>query len=191
MKKKKLPEIISIQTLEKLCENSRSIRDDLIFRMLFFQCLRVSELCNLSANQIDQVNRRLIIVNGKGGKDRNIPIFQPVRVALDQYIRSMDCLRGGLIQSKYGGISTRGVRYVVGRYEGIAGRKLNPHLFRHSGATWWMERGMPIRVIQEVLGHEELTTTQLYTRVTTKFIEDSANKVLSTPSRNERVDYGY
>lgn len=150
-----------------------AIRDWLIVEMLYSTGMRVAELVNLNIESIDD-SRRVIRVIGKGDKERIVPYGAPLQKALDKWLKegrpqlvrekSGDAL---ILGARGGRINPRIVREVVHESTGElpGGTEVSPHGLRHSAATALLEGGADLRVVQELLGHASLATTQIYTHV--------------------------
>jgi integrase/recombinase XerC len=150
-----------------------ALRDLLIVEMLYATGIRVSELCGLDIADVDN-SRRLVRVLGKGNKQRTVPFGAPAQAALSQWLTDG---RPALVTSASGPallLGTRGrrlnqrqARTVVHQtIAAVAGAPdIGPHGLRHSAATHLLEGGADLRVVQELLGHSSLATTQLYTHV--------------------------
>lgn len=149
------------------------VRDRAIVEMLYATGIRVGELCGLDVDDIDH-DRRVVRVLGKGDRERTVPYGAPAAEALDMWLtHGRPHLVTGtsgpaLLLGKRGGrIDQRQVRTVV--HQAVAAvpdaPDLAPHGLRHSAATHLLEGGADLRVVQEVLGHSSLATTQLYTHV--------------------------
>lgn len=147
-------------------------RDLLVLELLYGAGLRVSELCALAPADLD-VRSRMVTVLGKGSKIRRIPVGEPVVAAFDAYMairaelvtdRSrVDAL---LLNQRGSRIGPRDVRRILDRIPLPDGRTLHPHALRHAYATHLLEGGADLRAVQELLGHADLSTTQVYTHVT-------------------------
>ncbi|MFT3714911.1 MAG: tyrosine recombinase XerC [Gordonia sp. (in: high G+C Gram-positive bacteria)] len=148
------------------------IRDRLILELLYSCGIRVGELCGLNLSDVDP-DRRVVRVIGKGDKQRTVPYGTPAAEALDAWLHrgrprlataaSADAL---LLGVKGGRLDQRMARTVVHRATGSGdGPSIGPHGLRHSAATHLLEGGADLRVVQELLGHSSLATTQLYTHV--------------------------
>ncbi|EGD55671.1 tyrosine recombinase XerC [Gordonia neofelifaecis] len=148
-----------------------AFRDRVILELLYSCGIRVGELCGLDLGDVD-ADRRVIRVIGKGDKQRSVPYGGPAAAALDDWLRrgrsalataaSGDAL---LLGVKGGRLDQRMARTVVHRATETAGQSVGPHALRHSAATHLLEGGADLRVVQELLGHSSLATTQLYTHV--------------------------
>jgi integrase/recombinase XerD len=154
-------------------------RDRAILETLYAAGLRISELVGLDRSDLD-LEDGVVRVFGKGGKERIVPIGRPARAALDDYLRRgrpelVRPGRGGqsaqdavFLNARGGRLTRQGcwriVRAAASRV-GLADR-ISPHVLRHSCATHLLDHGADLRVVQEVLGHASLSTTQVYTKVT-------------------------
>lgn len=148
-------------------QNISRLRNKLILTLLYSTGLRVSELINLRINAIDP-EERTIRVRGKGEKDR-IVIFDDVTLELiNEYLmkRGVDNEYLFLNQRNHT-LTPRYIQYMIKEYAEVAGieRKVTPHVLRHSFATHLLKNGVDIRAIQQLLGHSNLSTTQIYTSV--------------------------
>ncbi len=155
-------------------------RDRLIVLLLYGAGLRVSELCNLKLSDVDMERGLITVRGGKGAKDRVVPVSSDLIRRIEEYL---DCRKDDseyLIveerRRKKGSLSTKTVWYLLKRYGSKAGVDVTPHRLRHSFATHMLERGVDIRAIQELLGHSNLSTTQIYTRVTVEHLKKAQEK---------------
>ncbi|MBM3660924.1 MAG: hypothetical protein FJW95_15685, partial [Actinobacteria bacterium] len=147
-------------------------RDVAVLELLYGAGLRVSECCGLRLVDCD-VDRGFVTVLGKGAKVRRVPLGAPARDALVEYLadartvlRRDDSPDVVFLNRRGGGLGTRDVRRVVGAIPLADGRRLHPHALRHAYATHLLEGGADLRVVQELLGHADLATTQIYTHLT-------------------------
>jgi integrase/recombinase XerC len=151
-----------------------ALRDRLIVELLYATGIRVSELCGLDIDDID-TSRRLLRVLGKGDKQRTVPFGEPAQAALTAWLSdgrpSLATADSGpalLLGARGGRLDPRQARTVV--HQTIAAvdgaPDIGPHGLRHSAATHLLEGGADLRIVQELLGHSSLATTQLYTHVT-------------------------
>ena len=151
-----------------------ALRDRLIVELLYATGIRVSELCGLDIDDVD-TGRRLLRVLGKGNKQRTVPFGEPAGVALSEWLADgRPALATGssgpalLLGARGRRIDQRQARTVV--HQTIAAVEgapdIGPHGLRHSAATHLLEGGADLRIVQELLGHATLATTQLYTHVT-------------------------
>lgn len=151
-----------------------ALRDRLIVELLYATGIRVSELCGLDIDDVD-TGRRLLRVLGKGNKERTVPFGAPAQAALTAWLADgrpsvATALSGPalLLGSRGGRLDPRQARTVVHQTVGAVdgAPDIGPHGLRHSAATHLLEGGADLRVVQELLGHSTLATTQLYTHVT-------------------------
>ena len=177
---RKIPSFLSKQEMSALVEaptalGPLTLRDRALLELLYASGLRVSEIVGLDMDDVD-MNTREILVTGKGSKQRQALMGKPALDTVSHYLSSgRGRLVGGkrtkaLFLNRYGGrLSARSVQNIVRRYalkKGLA-QKVHPHTFRHSFATHLLYGGADLRVVQELLGHESLSTTQIYTHMTT------------------------
>ena len=151
-----------------------ALRDRLIVELLYATGIRVSELCGLDLDDVDG-DRRLLRVLGKGNKERTVPFGAPAQSALSGWLSAgrpaLVTAQSGpalLLGSRGGRLDPRQARTVVHQtMAAVDGApNIGPHGLRHSAATHLLEGGADLRVVQELLGHSTLATTQLYTHVT-------------------------
>ncbi|MDP3921577.1 MAG: tyrosine recombinase XerC [Candidatus Omnitrophota bacterium] len=156
-------------------------RDRAILEMLYSSGLRVSELVGLNNEDIDMFSG-LVRVRGKGKKERIVPVGKVALKTLKDYMRHKPprdqghSLRVPIYFNRFGGrITDRSVRRMIIKYvRRIALNKgVSPHTLRHSFATHMLDRGADLRSVQELLGHENLSTTQIYTHVTTRRLKEA------------------
>jgi integrase/recombinase XerD len=177
---KSLPKALSKDEIRKLIKEAKNIRDKLIILLFYSTGLRVSELRNLNLNDINLEDKYLIVRQGKGRKDRVIPLSDKVVDLIKEYLKwreekfkGKNYEKEALFLNKSGRrISTVSLEKIVRNLGKKVGIKVTCHMLRHSFATHMLENGADIRVIQEILGHEKLSTTQIYTKVTTKYLKE-------------------
>ena len=173
----RLPDVISHEQAKALLDQpfaptARDQRDRAMLELLYGCGLRVSELCGLDIRET-LLDEEVLRIFGKGSKERIVPIMGTAASVLGEYLAFW---RGELVGSRPSGavflnarggrISRQSVHAIVearGRVVGIEG--LHPHALRHSFATHMLEGGADLRIIQEILGHADISTTQLYTHV--------------------------
>ncbi len=176
------PEYLSpaeIETIINSIDQQKPIgkRDRLIIELLYGSGLRISELINLKISNIES-EAGFIRVTGKGNKQRLAPLGGPATAALEEYLQSVDCTAKGrsstwVLTNKQGRpLSRVGIWKTVKKLVARAGisRPVSPHTFRHSFATHLLEGGADLRVVQEMLGHADITTTQIYTSIDRDYI---------------------
>lgn len=162
-------------------------RDRTIFEVMYGCGLRLSELCNLKIENID-FNNQLLSILGKGSKRRLVPFYNMIKQLLENYINNIRSKyikeeHGFVFINKNGGkLSNRGVQYLLNRTikENNLPLQLSPHTLRHSFATHLLDAQVDIRVVQELLGHSNLSTTQIYTHITIDRLKESYNKAFAS-----------
>jgi len=177
----------SAQKDDKMRINPKYYRTVAIIELLYSSGLRISELCHLTISNIDMRNQTLFIL-GKGAKERYVPIGSQACKALNNYIKyertpliqklpsppeEVFLAQGGHPLSR---ISVWKIIKKAARTAGIDENRVSPHKLRHSFATHLLEGGADIRSVQEMLGHSSVTTTQVYTHVTTRYIHSVHEK---------------
>lgn len=185
---RKLPTVLSLQEIEHILSlpdtnKPAGLRDKSILELLYATGLRISELISLKH---DDVNLRsgYLICKGKGHKERVIPLGKMAQKALQKYIalvRNKKAVPGcdTLFVNRVGKPFSRvGLWKVVKRYVKKANitKKITPHTFRHSFATHLLEHGADLRVIQEMLGHSSISTTEIYTQVNREHLKELHKK---------------
>jgi integrase/recombinase XerC len=148
------------------------IRDKAILELLYGAGIRVSELVMLDTEHLD-LRYGFVRVFGKGSKERLVPIGKPAVEALEQYLKVARPLWANpdnpalFVNQKGGRLSDRSVRTFVQKYcqEAHTREYISPHGFRHSFATHLLDNGADLRVVQELLGHSKISSTQVYTHV--------------------------
>ena len=189
-RKKALPKYLSIEEVDKLLdielETPFDYRNKTMLEVLYATGMRASELINLDLNNVD-IKNMVINVYGKGSKERIVPLSKLATKYLDMYINSFRPLlfvkkqkpTDALFLNNHGNRITR-----QGLYKMIAGiaktkginKEITPHTLRHSFATHMIECGADVRSVQELLGHENVVTTEIYTHLANNFIKNSYNE---------------
>ena len=174
---KRIPKVLSVEQVERLLDapeqNTLGLRDRAMFEMAYAAGLRVSELCGLTFDQVHE-KERLLVVEGKGKKQRVVPYGRPAGHALAVYLsRSRPELAKGRITGfvflNHHGAKISRVGFfkrlrMQAKRAGIQ-RGISPHVLRHSFATHLLQGGADLRYVQELLGHADISTTQIYTSV--------------------------
>jgi len=182
---KKLPEITSTEdilktfTLADEADNNPKLVK-VIFELLYGCSLRVSELCNLKAGDID-LEKNVIRVFGKGSKTRIVPIGEESKKNVLEYLQAFPAKNYSdpLIRNKAGKkVYEKYVYRIVHKYLSKVTdiKKKSPHILRHSSATHMLDNGADLRAVKEILGHENLKTTQIYTHVSIERLKQSYKK---------------
>jgi integrase/recombinase XerC len=182
-KDKKLPRFLEIDEINYFLDsikgnNIEDIRDKAILETLYSTGIRVSELVNLNVQDIDFQNS-LVKVLGKGGKERIVPIGSKALDSIKNYINNKKFNSEALFVNKKGKrINVRTIRYILNKWIIRCGlsKHISPHSIRHSFATHLLNKGADLRSVQELLGHSNLATTQIYTHVTTERLKEVYSK---------------
>jgi integrase/recombinase XerD len=183
---KSLPDVLSISEIDKILEqpensNPLGIRDRAILEALYATGVRVSELVNLRQSNL-LFDEELVLVFGKGSKERLVPIGKSARYWIAQYqtnARPVYARKGKSLDVLF--INVRGTRMtrqaiwnIIRRYAKAAGirKEVHPHTLRHSFATHLLEGGADLRAVQEMLGHADISTTQIYTHIDREYLKE-------------------
>jgi len=183
---KHLPSFMTEEEVSRLIESAfaknekdqMGLRDRAILETFYSTGMRISEVVSLSVEDIDFIGG-IVKVMGKGKKERIVPIGETAIIAIRKYLEKKKKETQALFLNKNGKrISARGVRDIVGKYIRLAGIKqgVSAHTFRHSFATHLLNRGADLRTVQELLGHANLSTTQIYTHLTTEKLKNVYDK---------------
>ena len=194
--RKALPRYLTLEESQRLLtsvEGKNRTRDYCIL-CLFLNCgLRVSEMVNLNITDIRQDS---LLIHGKGSKERRIFFSKEAVCKFEEYLEDRKIRYNKtkfeptdplFVNQSGTKLTSRGIRYIVSRYssekEGT-GKNISPHAFRHTFATTMLNNGADIRVVQEMLGHSSISTTQHYTHLTRESIQKSYN--LAHPHSGEK-----
>jgi len=192
---KKLPDTLSIDEVEKLINapdgrNWRGLRDKASLELMYATGMRVSELINLKTNSIN-MDVGFVKCVGKGSKERIIPLGNKAKEAITRYMEKsrVKLARDGsqdqsLFLTRLGkGMSRQSFWKMVKAYARKSGIKkaISPHKLRHSFATHLLERGADLRIVQEMLGHSDISTTQIYTHINKERLKSIHHKFHPRP----------
>lgn len=182
-----LPKVLRPSEAARLCElpaedDAVGRRDRALIELAYGSGLRVGELCGLDVADVDP-RRGVLFVTGKGRKERRVPVGEPAGRALAGYLEARGDLaaraRSGtstnalFLNTRGGRMGPRSVRAMLARRQRGAGiAPVSPHVLRHSFATHLLDGGADLRTVQELLGHENLATTQIYTHVSMERLRD-------------------
>lgn len=183
-----LPKILSIQEIELLLEQpdlttAEGLRDRAMMEMLYATGMRVSELTGLNCEHVN-IKTNYVICYGKRAKERLIPVGDIALNFIGKYLEVRPTLakeraEPALFLNKQANRMTRqGFWFVLKKYakQAMINKELTPHTLRHSFATHLLENGADLRVVQEMLGHVDISTTQIYTHLTKKHLRDIYDK---------------
>lgn len=184
---RKLPEVLSVDEIDKLIKaidlsTPEGHRNKAMLETLYSCGLRVSELTNLLISKL-YFNEGFLVVIGKGDKERLVPIgssaIKYIQIYMNDYRRHMSIKKGHedfLFLNRRGAQLTRVMIFtIIKKLAMVAGieKNISPHTFRHSFATHLIEGGADLRAVQEMLGHESITTTEIYTHLDRDFLRQS------------------
>ena len=190
---KKVPSFMTAAEVNQLCNTPLKnellwqSRDECLFKMMYSSGCRISEITNLKLSDFMD-NYHSAIVTGKGNKQRRVFFGEEARNALARYYQDRKKVMAEnhiekptdqlFINQKGEPISVAGIRYIITRYSGVEGTNhhVNPHAFRHTFATTMLNNGADVRIVQVMLGHSSISTTQRYTHVTTEKLIEIYNK---------------
>lgn len=182
-KKKNIPEFLFVSEIKEFLntydvQDLTQLRDKTMFTLLYACGLRVSELTQLTWKNIS-LNQRYIRVIGKGNKERIVPFFKGFEKQLkeykEKYWQKISKCDSVFISNHGNTLTSRGVQYLMQKHADDIGMnmKIHPHMFRHSFATHLLDNGADIRVVQELLGHSSLSTTQIYTHISMNRLKEA------------------
>ena len=201
-RKKKLPNYLSIEEVDKLLDieikDAFDYRNKTMLEVLYATGLRASELVNLDIINVDLKNM-VINVSGKGSKERIVPLSKIAVNYLDMYISKYRQLlfvknqkpTDSLFLNNHGQRMTRqGLYKIIGQValKQNIDKEITPHVLRHSFATHMIECGADIRSVQELLGHENVVTTEIYTHLANNFIKDNYNEYFNRSKKEGNVN---
>lgn len=186
-----LPKVLSVQEVERLLDEPNlgtldGYRDKTMLELLYATGMRVSELVNVPVKNVD-MKMQYVIVMGKGSKERMLPLGRTALHYLEHYL---SVVRPQLLHGKpdaaaelfvtgWGGPMTRERFYEIivayGKSAGIS-KRVTPHMLRHSFATHLLNNGTDLRIVQELLGHADISTTQIYTHLDVERLREMYDK---------------
>ncbi len=164
-KTKSLPKVLSKEDIKKMIAATTNLKHRLVIQMLYSTGIRVNELVNLKKEDINVERNTVTVISGKGKKDRITVLSESIKNELLKY--ALQTNKKYLFQGRGEKYPVKTIQKILDTARRKAGmlRKVTPHMLRHSFATHLLEQGTDIRYIQKLLGHEQLTTTQIYTKV--------------------------
>jgi len=186
----RLPTYLSEEEMENLlnapdCTTLTGRRNRVILELIYSTGIRAGELQQLNIEDVDRVGRT-VRIQGKGNKERVVPIGGEAIDVVQSYLRVwkeegriQSGTSGALIRNRFGKrLSTRSIRRAVSREAEKAGltEEVSPHTLRHTFATHMLQNGADLRTLQEILGHENLHTTEIYTHITDEQLKDAYDR---------------
>ena len=186
---KRLPVYLTEQEIEKLLamadadHSSHSLRNRALLYLLYTTGMRISELVNAKVSDI-KFDAHIITVHGKGGRDRHIPLPTPIMNLINKYVKQLpasdevDYLFGTRYRGKIKAISRQACWIILKKLWKKTGstKSISPHQLRHSLATHLLKKGADLRSLQMLLGHENISTVQIYTHVDTSHLREIYDK---------------
>lgn len=198
---KKLPRVLSdneISYLFKAIDLTKplGVRNYLILDLLFSCGLRASELVNIKIKDL-QVGRKTILIHGKGSKDRLLPLHEKLIISIQDYLTNVrpkliaksDSETQFLLLNYRGDVlTTRGLQKIIKKILSDANEtyRITPHVLRHSFATTMLDHGADLRVVQELLGHEHLKSTQIYTQISNEKLKEKYASMHPRTDNNDK-----
>lgn len=188
-KSKKLPEFFYEPEIKKVLDSlsasdKLTVRNKAMFELFYATGMRVSEVSNLTLKQID-FDVQMILVHGKGNKDRYVPFGDYAKACLLRYLNEARRLFNPdddnhyvFLDNRGHQLTSRGIEYIMRKVfqKGGLSANVHPHELRHTFATQMLNNGADLRSVQELLGHESLSTTQIYTHVTMERLQKDYEK---------------
>ncbi|MBR5867123.1 MAG: tyrosine-type recombinase/integrase [Spirochaetaceae bacterium] len=196
---KKMPRFMSQTEVNQLCSQPEEqdllwkTRDEAVLNMLYSSGCRVAELANLKLSDFSESYKSAVVM-GKGGKERRVFFSEHAIDVFKDYLLERNARFPAykkdsyiFVNQKGESLSVRGIRYIVARYSGVEGTNypMSPHAFRHTFATTMLSQGADVRIVQEMLGHSSISTTQRYTHITTAQLIQTYNRAHPHGSSDE------
>ncbi len=178
---KKTREPLTKEEYEILKSGAKTMREKALLSFFYSTGCRLQEVVNMRKQNIDWQNLTAKVIEGKGGKDRIVYINANCKVHLKKYLLSrLDDNESLFVieKSPFTGLGNRGMQRAIDKIQEQSGlhRTISPHILRHTAATHWLSSGMDITVVQEILGHEELSTTQIYAQLSNVEVQHQYRK---------------
>ena len=175
----RLPKVVSVKEIDEMLHNNLTPLEHVMMELLYSCGLRVSELVNLKLNDID-LSSKYVRCFGKGSKERIIPIGEQAKTVVKEYFPTRDLLikkynlttKNLLIKDNGHFVTRQDVYNFIHAQGKLIHKNISPHTLRHSFATHLLENGADLRVVQELLGHSDVSTTQLYTHISKKRLKE-------------------
>ncbi len=190
---KKIPNFMTGEEVDRICASPEhrellwQKRDTALFEMLYSSGCRISEIAGLKLSDFKSDFTSAVVL-GKGSKMRNVYFAQDAQRALKEYLEDRNNRFGDnnvlnpknhiFVSQKGAPLTTEGLRFILSKYSGSEGTKhhINPHAFRHTFATSMLANGADVRMVQELLGHSSISTTQRYTHISSDQLIDLYNQ---------------
>lgn len=195
---KQIPQFLFYDEVDQLLSSidmskDEGVRDRSLFELMYACGLRVSEAVDLMLDNID-FNENVLFVTGKGDKQRVVPFYDEMQVLLKTYIYKVrvkwnvnDKVKNVFLNQRGNPLTSRGIQYLLNKEVDHSGLmiKVHPHMLRHSFATHLLDNGADLRIVQELLGHASLSTTQIYVHVSQERLKETYEKAHPRSHRGE------
>ena len=176
---RRLPKVLTLSEMENILSQPLSFQDKAVLELLYAAGLRVSELVNLDIVNVN-LDGGYVRCFGKGSKERLVPIGDQAKLKIKSYLKEREFIllkarkktEVLFVSNKGERISRQDVYLLVKSLGKIVNKHITPHTIRHSFATHMLENGADLRIVQELLGHCDVSTTQLYTHISKKRLKD-------------------
>jgi len=180
---KRLPKVLTTTEIDKILKEKLDLAEFAIVELLYSAGIRVSELTELELKNLD-LAQNMIKVFGKGSKERLVPIGKKCSKTLKEYLKKRELIALKYNSKPYLFLDSNGTKItrqkvykIIHSLGDIVGKNISPHTIRHSFATHLLENGADLRVVQELLGHASIVTTQLYTHISKKTLREVYFKI--------------
>ena len=167
-KPKGLPKVLSKEQIMLLIDSTDNVKHKLLVKMLYSSGLRLQELIDLRRDCIDFDRNIIRVIRGKGNKDRITLFSESIKLDLLKYYSKYDFKTKYVFEGRSGKYTKKAVQKVLDGLGRKIGVGVHPHMLRHSFATHLLESGVDIRFIQKLLGHRDVSTTEIYTKVSSR-----------------------
>lgn len=175
----RLPKVVSVEDIKKMLAEDLNPLERVELELLYGSGLRVSELVDLKTNSFD-LSQKYLVARGKGSKERIVPFNNVSANAIEDYLKIRDFIlkkfrldtKNFLVNSQGRFVTRQDIYNFIHKLGEKFHKNISPHTMRHSFATHLLENGADLRVVQELLGHSDVSTTQLYTHISKKRLKD-------------------
>lgn len=175
----RLPKILSVEDIKKMLAEDLNPLERVELELLYGSGLRVSELVDLKTNSFD-LSQKYLVARGKGSKERIVPFNNVSATAIEDYLKIRDFIlkkfridtKNFLVNNEGRFVTRQDIYNFIHKLGEKFHKNISPHTMRHSFATHLLENGADLRVVQELLGHSDVSTTQLYTHISKKRLKD-------------------
>ena len=175
----RLPKILSVEEIKKMLAEDLNPLERVELELLYGSGLRVSELVDLKTNSFD-LSQKYLVARGKGSKERIVPFNNVSASAIEDYLKIRDFIlkkfrldtKNFLVNNEGRFVTRQDIYNFIHKLGEKFHKNISPHTMRHSFATHLLENGADLRVVQELLGHSDVSTTQLYTHISKKRLKD-------------------